>query len=118
MAEPIHPILGRETVGGGIPEARACSRARVFRGENQPVKHSRGVWFLLIVNLAGKAAALGVGWGRPGLALGLWFAPDFLLAYHVFVPRAHGLVRALECPVVQCPIAATILWTRARLWVA
>lgn len=51
------------------------------------------MWFLFIFNLAGKAAAFGVGWRMPGLALGLWFAPDFLLAYHVFVPRAQGLVR-------------------------
>lgn len=51
------------------------------------------MWFLLIVNLAGKAAAWRVGWGQPALALGLWFGPDFLLLYHVFVPRAQGLVR-------------------------
>lgn len=51
------------------------------------------MWFLFIINLAGKAAALYVGWTLPVLALGLWFGPDFLLAYHVFVPRAQGLVR-------------------------
>jgi peptidoglycan-N-acetylglucosamine deacetylase len=51
------------------------------------------VWFLFIVNLAGKVAAFGVGWAQPALALGLWFGPDFLLAYHVFMPRAQGLVR-------------------------
>jgi peptidoglycan/xylan/chitin deacetylase (PgdA/CDA1 family) len=51
------------------------------------------VWFLFIVNLAGKVAALGVGWRLPALALGLWFGPDLLLAYHVFAPWAQGLVR-------------------------
>jgi peptidoglycan/xylan/chitin deacetylase (PgdA/CDA1 family) len=48
---------------------------------------------LIIVNLAGKVAALGVGWSLPVVALALWFGPDFLLAYHVFAPRAQGLVR-------------------------
>jgi peptidoglycan/xylan/chitin deacetylase (PgdA/CDA1 family) len=51
------------------------------------------MWLLLIVNLAGKVAALGVGWSLPGVALALWFGPDFLLAYHVFAPRAQGFVR-------------------------
>jgi len=54
------------------------------------------VWLLLIVNLAGKVAALGVGWSLPAVALGLWFGPDFLLAYHVFAPRAQGLVRMYQ----------------------
>jgi peptidoglycan/xylan/chitin deacetylase (PgdA/CDA1 family) len=52
------------------------------------------VWLLVIVNLAGKMAAILVGWAAPAAALALWFVPDALLAYHVFVPRAQGLVRA------------------------
>ena len=52
------------------------------------------MWLLFIVNLAGKGAALFVGWRQPAVALGLWFGPDFLLAYHVFAPRAQGLVRS------------------------
>jgi peptidoglycan/xylan/chitin deacetylase (PgdA/CDA1 family) len=51
------------------------------------------VWLLLVVNLAGKIAAVFVGWTAPATALALWLAPDALLAYHVFVPRAQGLVR-------------------------
>ncbi len=51
------------------------------------------MWFLLIVNLTGKTAALFVGWSAPAVALALWFGPDLLLAYHVFAPRAQGLVR-------------------------
>ena len=51
------------------------------------------VWFLVIGNLAGKLAALYVGWSAPAAALALWFGPDLLLAYHVFVPRAQGVVR-------------------------
>lgn len=50
------------------------------------------MWLLFIVNLAGKGAALGLGWTQPLVALGLWFGPDFLLAYHVFAPRAQGFV--------------------------
>jgi peptidoglycan/xylan/chitin deacetylase (PgdA/CDA1 family) len=34
-----------------------------------------------------------VGLAAPGPALALWFAPDALLGYHLFVPRAQGLVR-------------------------
>ena len=52
------------------------------------------MWFLLIFNLTGKIAAFIVGWTAPGAALVLWFGPDLLLAYHVFAPRAQGLVRA------------------------
>lgn len=37
--------------------------------------------------------ALWVGWVEPVVALGLWFGPDFLFAYHVFAPRAQGVVR-------------------------
>ena len=51
------------------------------------------MWLLLIVNLAGKTAAFLVGWSSPATALALWFGPDALLAYHLFVPRAQGLVR-------------------------
>jgi peptidoglycan/xylan/chitin deacetylase (PgdA/CDA1 family) len=51
------------------------------------------VWFLIIVNLAGKIAAILVGWTAPATALALWFVPDALLAYHLFAPQAQGLVR-------------------------
>jgi peptidoglycan/xylan/chitin deacetylase (PgdA/CDA1 family) len=51
------------------------------------------MWLLLLVNLAGKAAALCVGWTAPVIALALWFGPDFLFAYHVFAPGAQGLLR-------------------------
>jgi peptidoglycan/xylan/chitin deacetylase (PgdA/CDA1 family) len=51
------------------------------------------MWLLLSVNLAGKLCALAAGWGSPWLALTLWFGPDLLLAYHVFAPRAQGLLR-------------------------
>jgi len=56
-------------------------------------KHRLNVWFLIIVNLAGKLAAILVGWAAPVTALALWFGPDALLAYHVFAPQAQGLVR-------------------------
>jgi peptidoglycan-N-acetylglucosamine deacetylase len=51
------------------------------------------VWLLIVVNLAGKIAAILVGWTAPAAALALWFGPDALLAYHVFAPQAQGLVR-------------------------
>jgi len=51
------------------------------------------VWLLIIVNLTGKVAAVIIGWTAPVTALALWFGPDLLLAYHVFAPRAQGLVR-------------------------
>jgi peptidoglycan/xylan/chitin deacetylase (PgdA/CDA1 family) len=51
------------------------------------------VWLLVIVNLAGKAAAILVGRTAPVTALALWFGTDGLLAYHLFVPGAQGLVR-------------------------
>jgi peptidoglycan/xylan/chitin deacetylase (PgdA/CDA1 family) len=54
---------------------------------------SRNVWFLVIANLAGKVAALLVGGTAPAAAVVLWFGPDALLAYHLFVPSAQGLVR-------------------------
>lgn len=49
------------------------------------------MWLLLTVNLAGKMAAVLVFGAAPASALALWFGPDLLLAYHVFVPRARGL---------------------------
>ncbi len=49
---------------------------------------------LLIANLAGKVAALWVARTTPGTALVLWFGPDLLLGYHLFVPRAQGAVRS------------------------
>ena len=51
------------------------------------------MWLLVIVNLAGKAAAILVGRTAPVTALALWFGTDGLLAYHLFVPGAQGLVR-------------------------
>lgn len=48
---------------------------------------------LIILNLAGKAAAFLVGWTAPATALALWVGPDLLLAYHLFAPNAQGLVR-------------------------
>src|SRR5262245_23501370 len=48
---------------------------------------------LLIIALAGKVAAVAVGWGEPAVALTLWFGPDLLIGYHLFVPNAQGLVR-------------------------
>lgn len=51
------------------------------------------MWLLLLINLAGKIAALVAGWDRPAVALALWFGPDLLLAYHVFAPGAQGLLR-------------------------
>jgi peptidoglycan-N-acetylglucosamine deacetylase len=51
------------------------------------------VWLLLVADLAGKIAAVLVGWSSPATALALWFGPDALLAYHLFAPQAQGLVR-------------------------
>lgn len=48
---------------------------------------------LLSINVAGKIAALFVGWSAPVVWLALWFGPDLLIAYHVFAPNAQGLVR-------------------------
>lgn len=48
--------------------------------------------WLLIPWLVGKIAAGYAGWEHPALALLLWFAPDFLVAYHVFAPHAQGLL--------------------------
>jgi peptidoglycan/xylan/chitin deacetylase (PgdA/CDA1 family) len=52
-----------------------------------------GAGLLIGVNLAGKIAAVFAGRAAPGPALALWFLPDALVAYHLFVPRAQGLVR-------------------------
>ena len=57
------------------------------------MKQLYGGWFLVVVNLAGKVAAVFVGWTAPAAALALWFVPDALVAYHVFAPGAQGLVR-------------------------
>ncbi len=51
------------------------------------------MWFLLTLSLAGKLAALALVRSAPFSALMLWFVPDALLAYHMFVPGAQGLVR-------------------------
>ncbi len=51
------------------------------------------MWLLLCINLAGKAAALGLARAAPAAALALWFGPDALLVYHLFFPAAQGLVR-------------------------
>ena len=51
------------------------------------------MWLLVIVNLAGKLVAGFVGWTAPAATLALWFGPDLLLAYHVFVPGAQGVLR-------------------------
>ena len=51
------------------------------------------MWLLVAADLAGKIAAVIVGWSSPATALALWFGPDALLAYHLFVPQAQGLVR-------------------------
>ena len=48
---------------------------------------------LLILNLAGKLAAVFVFRASAPAAIALWFLPDLVLAYHVFVPNAQGLVR-------------------------
>ena len=50
------------------------------------------MWLLLIVALAGKTAAVLVVGAAPLPAFGLWFLPDVLLAYHLFVFRARGLL--------------------------
>lgn len=48
---------------------------------------------LILFNLAGKVAAVLVGGSAPAAALALWFVPDAVLAYHMFVPNAQGLLR-------------------------
>jgi peptidoglycan/xylan/chitin deacetylase (PgdA/CDA1 family) len=51
------------------------------------------VWFLVFLNLAGKVAAIAVARTSPLPALAFFFVPDAVLAYHMFVPWAQGLVR-------------------------
>ena len=51
------------------------------------------MWLLLLINLAGKIAALGVVRTAPVAAVVFWFGPDLLLAYHMFSPHTQGLVR-------------------------
>ena len=50
------------------------------------------MWLLLLINFAGKIAALTVARVAPATALALPFVPDGVLAYHLFVFRARGLV--------------------------
>lgn len=52
------------------------------------------MWLLITVNFTGKVVAVLVAFASPAAALGLWFLPDFLLAYHLFAPRAQGLVKS------------------------
>jgi peptidoglycan/xylan/chitin deacetylase (PgdA/CDA1 family) len=52
------------------------------------------VWLLIIINFTGKVAAVYLALKEPATAVALWFIPDALLAYHLFAPRAQGLVRA------------------------
>jgi peptidoglycan-N-acetylglucosamine deacetylase len=51
------------------------------------------VWLLIVINLAGKIAAVIVGRTELTAAFALWFGPDALTLYHVFVFRAQGIVR-------------------------
>lgn len=48
---------------------------------------------IVSLNLACKLAAVLIGRAAPGPAFTLWFAPDALLAYHLFFPNAQGLLR-------------------------
>jgi peptidoglycan/xylan/chitin deacetylase (PgdA/CDA1 family) len=52
------------------------------------------VWFLIIFALVGKILAICVVRVAGPTAAALWFIPDALIAYHLFVPRAQGLVRS------------------------
>jgi len=49
--------------------------------------------FIVALNLGGKVAAVLLAPTAFGLALALWFVPDAILAYHIFVPNAQGLLR-------------------------
>jgi len=49
--------------------------------------------FIVALNLGGKIAAVLLAPTAFGLALALWFVPDAILAYHIFVPNAQGLLR-------------------------
>jgi peptidoglycan/xylan/chitin deacetylase (PgdA/CDA1 family) len=61
---------------------------------------------LLAINIVGKVAAVLVLAASPGTALALWFGPDFLIAYHVFAPRAQGIV----------PLHRRFATTRKEVW--
>lgn len=50
------------------------------------------MWLLL--NLGGKVAAVLLAGSAPAMAVACWFVPDVLLAYHVFMPHAQGMLRA------------------------
>jgi peptidoglycan/xylan/chitin deacetylase (PgdA/CDA1 family) len=52
------------------------------------------VRFLITFNLVGKVLAICAASVSTWAALALWFLPDALLAYHLFVPRAQGLLRS------------------------
>ncbi len=52
------------------------------------------VWFLIIFALVGKILAICAVAVSAPTAAALWFIPDALIAYHLFVPRAQGLVRS------------------------
>lgn len=52
------------------------------------------MWFLIIFALVGKILALCTVSVAGPTAAALWFIPDALIAYHLFVPRAQGLVRS------------------------
>lgn len=52
------------------------------------------MWFLIIFALAGKVLAICAVAVAAPTAAALWFIPDALIAYHLFVPRAQGLVRS------------------------
>jgi peptidoglycan/xylan/chitin deacetylase (PgdA/CDA1 family) len=54
---------------------------------------SNGWGILVLLSLVGKIAALIIGQVAPLVAVALWLGPDALIAYHLFVPRAQGLVR-------------------------
>lgn len=54
------------------------------------------MWFLLLIILLGKIAALWLGSTAPATALALWLVPDALLAYHIFIPRAQGVTRNIR----------------------
>ncbi len=69
-------------------------------------RHDGPVLLLLSINLAGKLASIVVGWTAPAAALAFWFLPDLLLAYHVFVPQAQGLVR----------VHSRFITTRREVW--
>lgn len=49
---------------------------------------------MLLFNLAGKLAAVWIGFAAPPAALALFLVPDALIAYHVFMPHAQGIVRS------------------------